>query len=48
LWFSSVPSGECRDSTLKLGHNRFFPNILQFTYLPIIRFYTDLIIEEAL
>jgi hypothetical protein len=27
---SSVPSGECRGSILKLGHNRFLPNHLQF------------------
>jgi hypothetical protein len=26
LWSSSVPPGECRDSTLKLGHDRFLPN----------------------
>jgi hypothetical protein len=26
LWFSSVPSGECRDSSLQLGHYRFLPN----------------------
>jgi hypothetical protein len=29
-WFSSVPPGKCRDSTLKLGHNLFPPNPLHF------------------
>jgi hypothetical protein len=29
-WFSSVPPGECRDSILKLGHDRFLPNPFQF------------------
>jgi hypothetical protein len=29
-WFSSVPPGECRDSILKLGNDRFLPNPLQF------------------
>jgi hypothetical protein len=29
-WFSSVPRDECRDGTLKLGHDRFLPNTLQF------------------
>jgi hypothetical protein len=28
-WFSSVP-GECRDSILKLGNDRFLPNPFQF------------------
>jgi hypothetical protein len=30
LWFSSVPPGYCRDSTLKLGHDRFLPDIFKF------------------
>jgi hypothetical protein len=30
LWFSSVPPGECRESTLKLGHDRFLPSFFQF------------------
>jgi hypothetical protein len=29
-WFSSVPPGEFRDSTLTLGHDRFLPNPSQF------------------
>jgi hypothetical protein len=29
-WFSSVPPGELKDSTLVLGHDRFLPNPLQF------------------
>jgi hypothetical protein len=28
--FFSVPSGECIDSALKLGYNRFLPNPFQF------------------
>jgi len=36
LWFSSVPPGECRSSTLKLGHDRFLPNPFQL----IIHFIT--------
>jgi hypothetical protein len=28
-WFSSVPPAECKDSTLKLGHDRFVPNPFQ-------------------
>jgi hypothetical protein len=27
--FSSVPPGECRDCTLKLGHDRFLSNPFQ-------------------
>jgi hypothetical protein len=30
LWFSSVSPGECWDSPLKLGHNRFLLNSFQF------------------
>jgi hypothetical protein len=30
LWFSSVPPGECWDSTLKLGHHQFLPIFFQF------------------
>jgi hypothetical protein len=30
LNLSSVPPGECRDNTLKLGHNHFLPNPFQF------------------
>jgi hypothetical protein len=30
LWFSSVLPDECRDSALKLGHDRFLPNPFQF------------------
>jgi hypothetical protein len=34
----SVSPGECRNSTLKLGHDRFLRNRLQFiTYHPFIR-----------
>jgi hypothetical protein len=29
-WFSSVLPEECRDSALKLGHDRFLPNPFQF------------------
>jgi hypothetical protein len=29
-WFYSVPPEECRDSALKLGHDRFLPNSFQF------------------
>jgi hypothetical protein len=29
-WLSSVPPGEFKDSTLVLGHDRFFPNPFQF------------------
>jgi hypothetical protein len=29
-WFSSVHAGECRGSTLKLGHDRFLPNSIKF------------------
>jgi hypothetical protein len=29
-WFSPVPPGNCRDNTLKLVHNRFLRNLLQF------------------
>jgi hypothetical protein len=32
-WFSSVPPGECWDSTLKLGHDRFLPSPFQFIHL---------------
>jgi hypothetical protein len=28
-WFHSVSPGECRDSTSKLGHDRFLPNTFQ-------------------
>jgi hypothetical protein len=31
LCFSSIPPGECRDSTSTLGHDRFLPNPFQFT-----------------
>jgi hypothetical protein len=34
-WFSSVPTGQCRDSTLNLGH-RFLPNPFQFMFLASI------------
>jgi hypothetical protein len=27
-WFPSVASSECRESTLKLGHSHFLPNLL--------------------
>jgi hypothetical protein len=30
LWLYSVPPGECRNSTLKLGLDRFLPNHFQF------------------
>jgi hypothetical protein len=29
-WISSVPPGKCQDSTLKLGHDHFFPNLFRF------------------
>jgi hypothetical protein len=29
-WFYSVPPGDCRDITLKFGHDRFQPNSSQF------------------
>jgi hypothetical protein len=29
-WISSVSPGTCQDSTLKLGHDRFFPHPFQF------------------
>jgi hypothetical protein len=34
LRFRDLPHspGECRDSTLKLGHGRFIPNPLQFFF----------------
>jgi hypothetical protein len=28
--FTSVPAGKCRVITLKLGHDRFLPNLFQF------------------
>jgi hypothetical protein len=28
-WFSSVPSYECRQSTLKSSHDRFLPNLFK-------------------
>jgi hypothetical protein len=47
-WFSSVHPGECRDSTLKLGHDLFLPNSLQFIIylLPLIRLYVALVTEN--
>jgi hypothetical protein len=40
-WFSAVPPGKCRDSTFKLGHDRFLPHsfqfIIHFTYDPFVR-----------
>jgi hypothetical protein len=30
MWFYSVSPGECRDSTLKSGHDRFLPNPFRF------------------
>jgi hypothetical protein len=40
--FSQSPPGKCRDSTLKLGHDRFLPNFFHpsFAYHPFIRRYT--------
>jgi hypothetical protein len=36
-WFSSVPPGEFKDSTLVLGHDRFLPNPFQFIIrLPLL------------
>jgi hypothetical protein len=32
LWFSSVPPGECHNSTLKWGHDRFLPNHFHFIF----------------
>jgi hypothetical protein len=38
LYFSSVRPGECRDSTLKLGHDYFLPNNFHFIFdlLPFV------------
>jgi hypothetical protein len=30
LWFYSVPAGECQFSALKLGHDRFLPDLFQY------------------
>jgi hypothetical protein len=51
-WFSSVPSGKCCDSTLKLGHDSFLPRPFKYTiyvgpYHPFIRLYINLITEKA-
>jgi hypothetical protein len=47
-WFYSVPPGDFRDITLKLGHDRYLPNPFQFTYYPFIRRCRVLAIEKAL
>jgi hypothetical protein len=49
----SVHPGECLDSTLKLGHDRFLPNPFQFItihFLPCHRHYSlvTLVTERAL
>jgi hypothetical protein len=46
--FSSAPPGDCLDSTLKLGHDRFLPNSFLFviTYRSFIRRYTALVTTE--
>jgi hypothetical protein len=49
FWFSSSPTGECRDITLKLGHDHF--QILSnssFTYHRFILCYMVLVTEKAL
>jgi hypothetical protein len=38
-WFSSVPPGEFRNSTLKLGHDRFIPNPFQFITFHLSPYY---------
>jgi hypothetical protein len=38
----SVPPGECRDSTLRLGHERFLPNLVQFIHISTFRYIVTL------
>jgi hypothetical protein len=45
-WLSSVPPGVCRDSALKLGHDRFLSNS-SFIYHPFIRRYIVSVTERA-
>jgi len=44
LWFSSVPPGEYRDSTLKLGHDRFLPNPFQFIIIHLSSYHRRYIV----
>jgi hypothetical protein len=48
-WFSSIPSGECLEGALKLGHDRFLPNPFQFIIhlSPSIRRCRVLVTENA-
>jgi hypothetical protein len=48
-WFFSVPSGKCRDSTSKLGYDRFLPHPLQFIFhlFLSLRHYIVWVTEEA-
>jgi hypothetical protein len=48
-WVFSVPPGECRVSTLQLGHDCFFQILSNssFTFHPFIRRYTNEVTEEA-
>jgi hypothetical protein len=45
-WFSSVPPGKCRDSTLKLGHDRFLPHPFQ-CFIHLSSFHSTLIVLVA-
>jgi hypothetical protein len=49
-WFSSVPPDKCQDSTLKLGHGHFLPNLFNtsFTYDPFIWHDIVLVTEKVL
>jgi hypothetical protein len=40
------PPGECRESALKLGHDRFLPNSYQFTTIPLTPTIYNLVTEE--
>jgi hypothetical protein len=39
-WYTSVPPGECRDSSFKLGHNRFLTNPLQFIIIHLSSYHS--------
>jgi hypothetical protein len=47
--FYSVPPGDCRDSTLQLGHDRFLPHTFKFiiTYHPFIRLFIVWVTKKA-
>jgi hypothetical protein len=56
LWLFSIPPYECRESTSKLGHDRFLPDPFQFiihvfissfTFRPSIRRYIVSVTENA-